>query len=277
MTFVERLSEASTANQSLLCIGLDPQPALMPVADVFEFNKGIVDATRDLVCAFKPNLAFYEALGIEGLEALKKTVDYIHNTSGPIIVIGDAKRGDIGSTAEAYAKALFEYWEFDVATVNAYGGSDTLKPFLSYPDKGILIWCKSSNPGAKEIQDLPSSHEGTTMPLFHRVAKSATQWSSRGNTGVVVGATYVEELKDVRAICPDMPILIPGIGAQGGELEQAVAAGIDGKGRNAIISSSRQVIYASKDKGDFAEASRRVAERLRQHINGALEKENKGW
>ena len=277
MTFVDRLSEASTANQSLLCIGLDPQPSLMPFADVFQFNKAIIDATHDLVCAYKPNLAFYEALGLEGLEALKRTVDYIHEAAKPAIVIGDAKRGDVGDTAVAYAKALFEYWQLDAATVNAFGGSDTLEPFFAYPDRGVLVWCRSSNPGAREFQDLELARDGDRMPLFKWIAQSATHWGGKGTVGLVAGATYLEDLQEIRALCPDLPILIPGIGAQGGELEQAATLGSDTAGRNAIISSSRQVLYASKDRAKFAEASRGVAQELRRRINAALEKEGKGW
>ena len=277
MTFVDRLSKASTANQSLLCVGLDPQPSLMPLADVFQFNKAIIDATHDLVCAYKPNLAFYEALGLEGLEALKRTVDYIHEAAKPAIVIGDAKRGDMGDTAVAYAKALFEHWQLDAATVNPYLGSETLEPFFAYPDRGVLVLCRSSNLGAREFQDLELVRNGNRMPLFKWIAQSATRWGSKGAVGLVAGATYLEDLGELRSICPEMPILIPGIGAQGGELEQAATLGSDKAGRNAIISSSRQVLYASKDGKNFAEASRGVAQELRRRINAALEKESKGW
>ena len=261
MNFLEKLLQAARSNRSLLCIGLDPDPELMPNVDVFQFNRAIIDATSDLVCAYKPNLAFYEALGIEGLKALERTVAYIPKG---IPIIGDAKRGDIGSTARAYARALFETLGFDAATVNPYLGYDSLEPFMEYKEKGVFILCRTSNVGSADFQDLTLTE--TSGPLFELVAQRAREWNLYGNLGLVVGATYPEELRRVRQICPEMPLLIPGIGAQGGDLASAVRYGVDAKGEKAIISSSRQIIYASKGE-DFAAAAREAALNLRDQIN----------
>lgn len=265
MTFVEKLLSASRTNRSLVCVGLDPDPALMPVKDVFEFNKAIIDATADLVCVYKPNIAFYEAMGIDGLMALEKTVKYIPKG---IPIICDAKRGDIGNTSKAYARALFETMDFDAATVNPYLGHDSLDSFLQYGDKGVIILCKTSNPGSADFQELEVKLPGTerSMKLYEMVAEKALEWNTRGNVGLVVGATFPSELERVREICPDLFILIPGIGAQAGDLEGAVKSGVDAQGEKAIISSSRQILYASKGK-DYASAARKAALKLRDDIN----------
>jgi orotidine-5'-phosphate decarboxylase len=267
MNFTEKLSSAAKKNKSLLCAGLDPDPEQMPrETDVFEFNKAIIDATADLVCAYKLNLAFYEALDEEGLDALKRTIKYI---PGEIPVIGDAKRGDIGNTAKAYARAIFSNLGFDAATVNPYLGFDSVEPFTQYHDKGIFILCRTSNAGAVDLQSLSCEVEAGHRPLFEIVAMKASQWNTHGNVGLVVGATYPEELKVIRLSHPDMPILIPGIGAQGGDLASAVRYGVDTHEQKAIINSSRQIIYASREK-DFAEAARKAASELRGQINSYL-------
>ena len=259
MKFTDKLLNASRKNKSWLCIGLNPDPELMPGVDVLQFNKTIIEATCDLVCAYKPNLAFYEALGTEGLAILEKTVKYI---PGDIPVIGDAKRGDIGNTAKAYARALFSVLSFDAATVNPYLGYDSIEPFINYQDKGIFILCRTSNRGATDFQNLCSNG----LPLYEAVARKANEWNIYGNIGLVVGATYPDELKRVRSICPEMPLIIPGIGAQGGDLASAVAYGVDARGEKAIINVSRQILYASKEK-DFAQAARNMAEKIRNQIN----------
>ncbi len=259
MKFTDKLLHISRKNKSLLCIGLDPDPELMPRVDILLFNKAIIDATSDLVCAYKPNLAFYEALGAEGLTILEKTIRYI---PGDIPVIADAKRGDIGNTAKAYARALFSVFGFDAATVNPYLGFDSIEPFIRYQDEGVFILCRTSNRGATDFQDLSTDGQ----PLYEAVARKAQEWNIYGNIGLVVGATYPEDLKKVRSICPEMPLLIPGIGAQGGELASAVGYGVDAQSEKAIINVSRQIIYASKDK-DFAQAARNVAEKIREQIN----------
>jgi len=262
MKFTDKLLNASRKNRSWLCIGLDPDPELMPDIRVLEFNKAIIEATCDLVCAYKPNLAFYEALGTDGLAILDKTVRHI---PAHIPVIGDAKRGDIGNTARAYAKALFSLLGFDAVTVNPYLGFDSIEPFIAYRDKGVFVLCRTSNKGALDFQDL--SIDG--MPLYQTVARKAKEWNIHGNIGLVVGATYPEELKTVRTICPDMPLLIPGIGVQGGDLACAVRYGVDAHGERAIINVSRQILYASRGK-DFAQAARSVAEKIRNQINDCL-------
>jgi len=260
MRFIDKLLAASRRNKSLLCIGLDPAPEMMPRVSILEFNKAIVDATADLVCAYKPNLAFYEALGVDGLKALQKTIEHIPDH---IPIIGDGKRGDIGNTAKAYAKALFDTFGFDATTVSPYLGFDSIEPFIEYEYKGTFILCRTSNSGAVDFQSLVDSR-GT--PLYEAVARKAKEWDIRGNVGLVVGATYPDELKAIRQLCPDMPFLIPGIGPQGGDLALAVKYGIDAKGEKAIIAVSRQVLYASKEK-DFAQAARHSAQELRDDIN----------
>jgi orotidine-5'-phosphate decarboxylase len=259
MKFTDKLLNISRKNKSWLCIGLDPDPELMPDVDVLQFNKAIIEATSDLVCAYKPNLAFYEAMGSEGLAIMEKTIRHIPSD---IPVIGDAKRGDIGNTARAYAKALFSVFGFDAATVNPYLGFDSIEPFINYQDKGVFILCRTSNRGATDFQNLCTNG----LPLYEAVAQKAKEWNIYGNIGLVVGATYPEELKKVRSICPEMPLLIPGIGAQGGDLASAVGYGVDAQGEKAIINVSRQILYASKEK-DFAQAARNMAEKIRKQIN----------
>lgn len=264
MKFIEKLTTIARKNKSLLCVGLDPDPGLMPAqAGIFEFNKAIIDATSDLVCAYKPNLAFYEALGNEGLTALKRTVDYIPED---IPVIADAKRGDIGNTAKAYAQAIFSHFNFDATTVSPYLGFDSIEPFIQYHDKGVFILCRTSNAGAVDFQSLRCEVENGHRLLFEIVALRASRWNIHGNIGLVVGATYPEELRSIRQNHPDMPLLIPGIGAQGGDLALTVRYGVDAQGEKAIINSSRQIIYASRER-DFAEAARRAASTLRDQIN----------
>jgi len=264
MDFVEKLNRAVRKNKSLLCVGLDVDPTRIPdKVGIFEFNRAIIDATADLVCAYKPNLAFYEALGNEGLDALKQTVDYIPDD---IPVIADAKRGDIGNTAKAYAKALFDHFGFDASTVSPYLGFDSLEPFIEYREKGVFILCRTSNAGAVDFQSLQCETESGPRPLFEIVADKASEWNTHGNIGLVVGATYPEELKTIRQNHPELPILIPGVGAQGGDLEMAVRYGVNTEGRGIIINSSRGIIYASQGK-DFPEAARRAAATLRDEIN----------
>jgi orotidine-5'-phosphate decarboxylase len=275
-SFGEKLLAAAQRNRSLLCVGLDPDPALMPVADVFQFNRAIVEATADLVCAYKPNLGFYEGLGLSGLEALRRTLECIPRH---IPVIGDAKRADVQPTARFYARAMFEVWGFDAVTVNPYLGRDAVAPFLDYADRGVLVLCRTSNPGAREFQDLSltSEYQRITRPLYEWVAVQALAWNERGNVGLVVGATYPEELARVRELCPQTPILIPGVGAQGGALEAAVARGVDSRGRGVIINASRSVLYASRDPKDFAEAAHKEAQALRDRINAELARLGKPW
>lgn len=275
--FTERLRAASEAMQSLLCVGLDPHPGRLPIADVAEFNRSIVSDTTDLVCAYKPNLAFYEAMGLPGLKALEQTVRHIRDAAPHSVIIGDCKRGDIDSSAAAYATAMFDVWGFDAVTVNPWGGMDTVEPWLTNPQKGAFIWCRGSNRGAADIQDLAVSGVGNlNQPLYLRLARRSQQRATQGNLGLVVGATAPQQLADVRSICPDLPILIPGIGTQGGDLADSVRSGVDAHGRLAVINASRSVIYAS-DGADYASAAREAAARLRKDINATLDAMGLGW
>ena len=274
--FTDRLEQASIATKSLVCVGLDPDPARMPISNVYEFNRAIVDATAGFVCAYKPNLAFYEALGLPGLQDLEKTVAHIRSAAPEAIIIGDAKRGDIGPSAQAYAKAMFQVWGFDAVTINVWGGQDTVTPFLEDESKGVFVWCRGSNPGSADFQDVQVVTADGTMPLYRNVALACQQWDTKGNLGLVVGATVPDQLREVRAACPNMPLLIPGVGAQGGDLEAAVRQGTDSRGRAALINSSRGIIYASSG-ADFAQAAAREADKLRKNINEVLEADGKGW
>jgi orotidine-5'-phosphate decarboxylase len=264
MNFIRKLQNISGKNKSLVCIGLDPDPKLMPEKmGIYEFNKAVIEATSDLVCAYKPNLAFYEAMGDEGMNALKNTLKCI---PADVVIIGDAKRGDIGNTSKAYAKALFEVLGVDAATLSPYLGFDSIEPFLQYKEKGCFILCRTSNAGALDFQSLKCETSNGMRSLFQIVADKAGQWNTAGNIGLVVGATYPEELKLIRQEHPDMPILIPGVGAQGGDVAETIKNGISPQGDKAIINSSRQILYASKGK-DFVEAARKAAQTLRDEIN----------
>ncbi|HEU4326861.1 MAG TPA: orotidine-5'-phosphate decarboxylase [Roseiflexaceae bacterium] len=269
MSFHDLLAGASDRNRSLLCVGLDPDPARLPeelrtASDpVYSFCAALIEATADLACAFKPNIAFYEALGPTGMETLRRVIAAV---PAGIPVILDAKRGDIGSTAEAYARAVFEQLGVNAVTLNPYLGGDSLAPFLRYRDRGCILLCKTSNPGSADVQDLMLA-DG--RPLYLEVARRAQQdWNSAGNVGLVVGATHPQELAAVRGLCPDMPLLVPGVGAQGGDLAAAVRGAVDARGGGALINVSRGIMYAS-DGPDFAEAARREALRLREAINTA--------
>ena len=260
LPFRDKLAAAARRNGSLLCVGLDPQPDRLPVPDVLAFTRAIIEATSDLVCAFKPQSAFFEALGADGWGILRQT---IAAAPDDIPVILDVKRGDIAHTAEAYAEACFERLDADAVTLSPYLGADAVAPFLTRPERGAFVLCRTSNPGGADLQELQVEGE----PLFLRVAELARDWgAAQDNVGLVVGATYPRELAAVRSRCPDLPILMPGIGAQGGDLEAAVQAGRDGQGGNLVVNASRGVIYASGGS-DFAEAARAEARRLRDAIN----------
>ncbi len=273
--FVDRIHSACSSARSLVCVGLDPDPGLMPVTDVLEFNRAIVDATAGSSGAYKPNLAFYEALGMDGLRALEGTISHIRDAAPDAMIIGDAKRGDIGPSARAYARAMFEVWGFDAVTVNAWGGTDSIEPFLEDETKGVFVWCRGSNPGSGDFQDLFVTGDEPGL-LYERVARACSAWNTRGNVGLVAGATVPGQLAALRELCPGMPLLIPGVGAQGGDLEAAVRAGVDEHGRMALINSSRGIIYASRGK-DYGEAAGEVARNLRDSINAVLQEDGLGW
>jgi orotidine-5'-phosphate decarboxylase len=265
--FIRDIELAWQEKNSLVCVGLDPDISKMPAGlrilnnPMFEFNKAIVDATADIVCAFKPQVAYYSASQAE--RDLELTIEYIHQNYCGIPVILDAKRGDIGSTAEKYVQEAFDRYKADAVTVNPYMGADTLEPFLGRKDKGVIILCRTSNPGARDIQDLDSGGKR----LYQIVARKAvSQWNYNGNVLLVVAATFPEELKEIRAIVGDMPFLVPGIGAQGGDVKSTVINGKTRNGTGMIISSSRGIIYAS-NKEDFAEAARKAVISLRDEIN----------
>jgi orotidine-5'-phosphate decarboxylase len=267
MKFVQRVERAWNAGQTLLCVGLDPDPARLPkhLADadypMFEFGRAIVDATADLVCAFKPQIAYYAAARAE--DQLEMTIAHIRRRHPGIPVILDAKRGDVGSTAEMYAKEAFERYQADAVTVNPYLGFDALAPFLAHADKGVIVLCRTSNPGARDVQDI----ESKGRKLYQIIAeKAARDWNAKGNVLLVVGATYPEELAQIRAIVGDMPILVPGVGAQGGDVGAVVANGATADGTGLIISASRAVLYAGGGK-DYAQAARSAAQKLRDEIN----------
>jgi len=251
MTFTDRLNGAISSTNSLLCIGLDPVLEKIPqrfqrsTTPLFDFCRYIIDETHEYAVAFKPNSAFFEARGARGIEELQQTIEYIKKTYPETHVILDAKRADIGSTNEAYAKYAFDYLNADAITLHPYLGQEGIQPFLDRTEKGCIILCHTSNPGAGEIQELVV--EG--MPLFERVAHNvASRWNTNQNCMLVVGATYPEQLKRVRELVGDLPILVPGIGAQGGDLERTLEAGLTGDKKGLIITVSRAVIYAEYPK-----------------------------
>ena len=274
MNFVEKLLAASRLHNSLLCVGLDPEHKWLPASlqklpkeqAVVRFCQAIIEATAPYVCAFKPNIAFFEALGPGGMQVFQAILSAIP-THIPVIV--DAKRGDLGNTARHYATAVFDIYGCDAVTVNPYLGYDSVAPFLAYPDKGIILLCRTSNPSAPDFQDLLIQHEdGLVRPLYEIVAQRIQSWNVAGNCGLVVGATYPQELQTIRAICPDMPILIPGVGSQGGDLAASVQAGVDSQGERAILAVSRTILYAS-NRDDYADAAKEEARILRDRINAA--------
>ncbi|KAB2911520.1 MAG: orotidine-5'-phosphate decarboxylase [Dechloromonas sp.] len=267
MTFTQMLAAAAQKNDSLLCVGLDPDPAKFPAHlqgrndAIFEFCAAIVDATADLVSSFKPQIAYFAARRAE--DQLEALIAHIHDKHPGIPVILDAKRGDIGSTAEQYAVEAFGRFRADAVTVNPYMGRDSVEPYLAYPDKGVILLCRTSNAGGSDLQFLDVGGE----KLYERVARlAAGEWNSSGQIGLVVGATFPAEIARVREIVGDMPLLVPGIGAQGGDIEATVKAGRTTAASGLMINSSRAILYAGKDE-NFTAAARRVAEETRSAIN----------
>ena len=271
MSFTEKLSSAWRTQNSLLCVGLDPDVSRFPAHlraqpdGIFEFCKAIVDATADAACSFKPQIAYFAALRAEDqLEALCR---YIRTSYPHLPVILDAKRGDIGATAEQYAREAFERYDADAVTVNPYMGSDSIQPYMEWPDRGVIVLCRTSNPGGSDLQFLKADDK----PLYQHVARLvAEKWNRNGQCGLVVGATFPAELAQVRAIVGDMPLLVPGIGAQGGDIAATVAAGCDRQGAGMMINSSRAILYAQPLAGSGetpVQAARRVACETRDAIN----------
>jgi len=267
MTFVEKIKNAWTKNNSLVCVGLDPDLEKLPECvkgeefPIFEFTKQIFDATHDLVCSYKPQVAYYA--GQDAETELKMTIDYIHENYQDIPVIFDSKRGDIGSTASMYAKEAFDRYNADSVTVNPYMGTDTLKPFLDYADRGVIALCRTSNPSGDEIQN----QKVDGKEIYKQVAEYANEkWNYNNNILLVVGATYPGELGQIREICPEIPFLVPGIGAQGGDVEAVLKVGKTADNAGLIINSSRGIIYAGSGE-DFAQESRKATQTLRDTIN----------
>lgn len=274
--FGDRLRTAMARSQSLVCLGLDPDLERFPASlrgqpdrarAIVDFNAAMIASTRDLVCAYKPNLGFYMQYGKAGFEALIETRRLI---PAGVPAILDCKVNDMASTAAAYARGYFDELGFDAVTVNGYLGDDAMAPFLAYPDRGLFILCRTSNPGATTFQDLPVATGAGERPLYLAIADQIQRWADQGpaTVGLVVGATYPAELAQIRAHCPDLPILLPGIGAQGGDLEAAVAAGLDQSGAGLLVSSSRAITYAG-DGDDFAERARAATLDLRTAIANA--------
>jgi orotidine-5'-phosphate decarboxylase len=267
MKFLEQLKNAWTRNDSLVCVGLDPELEKFPASlsgqasPIFQFNRAIIDATADLVCAYKPQFAHYAAYDAE--DQLERTIEYIHQHHPGIPVILDSKRGDMGNTAQRYAIEAFERYGADAVTVNPYLGTDSLEPFLAYEDRGVIVLCRTSNPGARDLQDLQVGER----KLYEVVAQlAADRWNSRGNCALVVGATYPQELAQVRALTGDMPFLVPGVGAQGGDVAAAVRNGQTAAGDGLMVSSSRAILYAASDE-TWIEAARTATRTLRDQIN----------
>ncbi len=270
MSFMQHLHTRWREADSLLCVGLDPEPAKFPphLRDdpdaVFAFCRGIVDATADLVCAFKPQIAHFAALGAE--DALMRLIAHIHDAHPGVPVILDSKRGDIGSTAQHYAHEAFERFGADAVTLNPYLGRDSVQPFLDRADKGVIVLCRTSNPGSGEFQDLRIDGR----PLYQHVAQRVAQdWNAQGNCLLVIGATWPGELGEVRRLVGDaLPFLVPGIGAQGGDVEAVLREGADSRGQGLVISSSRAILYAGQGE-DFARAARAAALVQRDAIRAA--------
>jgi orotidine-5'-phosphate decarboxylase len=270
-TFAARLAQAQQSRDSLLCVGLDPDPSKLPkdllpdAAAPFDlnvllaFNRRIVDATFDVAAAYKPQIAFYSALRAE--QQLEQSIRYIRERAPAALVILDAKRADIGNTAEAYAEEAFDRYGADAVTVNPYMGEDSVRPFLAREDRGAILLCRTSNPGAHDFQELLVDG----LPLYRHVAqRAAAKWNQHGNLMLVVGATYPREMAQLRKAHPEVPFLVPGIGAQGGDLEATLAAGLNARSAGLLINASRSIIYSG---GGSAAAIRAAAEQLHAHIN----------
>jgi orotidine-5'-phosphate decarboxylase len=266
-TFLARLYAAAARNDSLVCVGLDPEPERIPAAvrampdAVFQFNRQIIDATAPWACCFKPQFAHYAALGAE--DQLLETIRYIHEQHPGLQVILDSKRGDIGSTAAKYAQESFERYGADAVTVNPYLGFDSVEPYLKWQDRGVIVLCRTSNPGARDFQDLES---GGTRLYRHVAERVARDWNGAGNCMLVIGATYPQELAEIRSVVGDLPFLVPGVGAQGGDVAAAVRAGMTADGMGMVLNSSRGILYASSGE-DFAAAAGVATQALRDEIN----------
>ncbi len=275
MNFIDQLHQAETLNDSLLCVGLDPEPSKFPGAwkgdagRIFDFCSAVVDATKDLVSCFKPQIAYFAAHRAE--DQLERLMAHIKRVAPSVPVILDAKRGDIGATAEQYAKEAFVRYQADAVTLSPFMGFDSIEPYLRYPDKGAILLCRTSNKGGDDWQMQRLADVPGQPRLFEHLAQIAqSQWNKNGQLGLVVGATYPEEIRRVRELAPSLPLLIPGVGAQGGDAQATVQAGLTAQG-TIIVNSSRAVLYASSGE-DFAGAARRVALQTRDTLGQAQRK-----
>ncbi|OGA81848.1 MAG: orotidine 5'-phosphate decarboxylase [Burkholderiales bacterium RIFCSPHIGHO2_01_FULL_63_240] len=278
MNFTDQLAQAQRLNDSLLCVGLDPEPSKFPGAwkgqpdRICDFCAAIVDATKDLVCAFKPQIAYFAAHRAE--DQLERLMAHMRRVAPNVPVILDAKRGDIGSTADQYAHEAFTRYQADAVTLSPFMGFDTMEPFLKYPGKGVILLCRTSNPGGSDLQNLRLADIEGQPRVYEHIAKQAQgPWNTNGQMGLVVGATFPEEIARVRELAPTLPLLIPGVGAQGGDAAATVKAGLrtDASGvitGTIVVNSSRAVLYASNGD-DFASAARRVAQQTRDSLNAA--------
>jgi orotidine-5'-phosphate decarboxylase len=272
MSFIASLQARWHSADTLVCVGLDPEPVKFPAKfandpdAIFAFCRDIADATAEYTCAFKPQIAHFAAHGAE--DALRRLIAHLHAAHADIPVILDAKRGDIGSTALQYAAEAFDRYQADAVTANPYLGRDSVQPFLDRADKGVVLLCRTSNAGAADLQDLTvRGDDGAERPLYQHVAERvARDWNTNGNCALVVGATWPEQLREVRAIVGDMPLLVPGIGAQGGDVEAVVRNGLARDGAGLLLSASRAILYASQGD-DYAQAAATTARELRDAIN----------
>ncbi|OUW95419.1 MAG: orotidine-5'-phosphate decarboxylase [Chloroflexi bacterium] len=264
-SFNNNLIQSINNKKTFLVVGLDPNLDKMPVKNIFDFNKEIIDNTYDLVVGYKPQLAYYESNGFEGLEALYKTIEYIKNLPEKKIIIGDCKRSDIDSTSDAYAKAMFEFWDFDAITIVPFFGTDGILPFTKYKDRGVFIVCKSSNKSGGEIQDFFS--EKKHMTLYENIANISTELNYHDNVCLVMGATYPSELKIIREQNPNLPFLIPGLGHQKGDLFEIIDNSIINNNPNILINSARGIIYASEDPVNFGNFARQKVKKINTEIN----------
>ncbi|NTU74126.1 orotidine-5'-phosphate decarboxylase [Candidatus Roizmanbacteria bacterium] len=269
MIFQEKIAGVMESHDSFVCVGLDSDYTKLPEAvktkqyAQYAFNQAIIDATHDLVCAYKPNTAFYEARGVKGIQELKWTCEYIHEHYPEVPIILDAKRADIGNTNNGYVSFAYDYLEVDAVTVHPYLGKEAIQPFLDRKDKGTIILCRTSNPGAGELQDIKVEGKPFYLHLAEKISK---KWNENENCLLVVGATYPEEMKQIREVTGDMTFLVPGIGAQGGDIKATLEAGLNSNKEGLIVSSSRGVIFASNGE-DFAENEREETLKLRNQIN----------
>ncbi|MQG18639.1 MAG: orotidine-5'-phosphate decarboxylase [SAR202 cluster bacterium] len=261
-SFSEKLDFSSKKNSSILCVGLDIHPNITPQSNLVSYAKKIIRSTNNFVCAYKINLSFFEIYGSLGIKNMEEIISFIKKTTPHIPIVGDGKRGDISSSSEMYAKAIFDTWKFDACTINAFAGEDSIKPFLNYKEKGIFIWCKSSNPSSKDLQDLNVIDlTKKTQPFYKTLAQKSIQWNQNHNVGLVVGGTYHNHLKEIQSICPNMKILVPGIGKQGGDIKKTLSTYPD----NIIISSSRSIIYP--ENGQSAHNIEQEARKMNLEIN----------